>query len=224
MTQTESQDISTQPVIAIVGPTAIGKTSLSIEIAKEFGCEVIGVDSMQVYKLMDIGTAKITSEEMGGVPHHLIDIVYPDEEYDAARFVRDASNAVGDITGRGHTPLMVGGTGLYLKSFKEGLFEGIQIKQGIRAELKQRAAEEGTEKLHEELLLCDRISAERIHSNDISRIIRGLEIYQSTGVPWSVHIEKQKGQGENARNNMLIIGLTCERDCYIAGSTGGLRS
>ncbi|WP_163336715.1 tRNA (adenosine(37)-N6)-dimethylallyltransferase MiaA [Desulfopila sp. IMCC35008] len=214
MAQKEFNNHPPQPVVAIVGPTAIGKTSLSIDIAQEFNCEIIGVDSMQVYKLMDIGTAKITSEEMEGVPHHLIDILYPDEDYDAAGFVRDASVLVDEITERGRIPLMVGGTGLYLKSFKDGLFEGIQVKQEIRKQLKHRVATEGANVLHEELQLCDHVSAERVHPNDTSRIIRGLEIFQSTGVPWSTHLARQASGDATtgSRQGILIIGLTCERE------------
>lgn len=214
MTKNNSNNSSSHPAVALVGPTAIGKTALSIDIAKEFDCEVIGVDSMQIYKLMDIGTAKITPEEMDGVPHHLIDILYPDEDYDAAGFVRDATALVSDISGRGHIPLMVGGTGMYLKSFREGLFEGIQVKKGVREKLKRRVADEGVNVLHKELLACDRVTAERVHPNDVSRIIRGLEIFISTGVPWSVHLARHAGgcTSTGSRDDILIIGLTCERE------------
>lgn len=214
MTGKDLKNAHPRPILAIVGPTAIGKTSLSIDIAQEFGCEVIGVDSMQIYKLMDIGTAKITHDEMAGVPHHLIDILYPDEDYDAARFVHDASTLEAAITNRSRIPLMVGGTGLYLKSFRDGLFKGVHIEKEVRDKIKNRLAIEGAEALHEELRACDRLSAERIHPNDTSRIIRGLEIFQSTGIPWSVHLANQASSSNTTRRGgpMLIVGLTCARD------------
>lgn len=200
------------PVLALVGPTAIGKTALSLQIAREFDCEIISVDSMQVYKYMDIGTAKIRPEEMEGIPHHLIDVVYPDEEYDAARFVHDASKAIEEIAGKGKVPLLAGGTGLYLKALTEGLFTGIPENKNIRNILKKRLDAEGSSKLHEELAVCDPESAKRIHPNDSSRILRGLEIFLASGVPWSEHLRNQdrSGQGGVVRN-ILQIGLTCDR-------------
>ncbi len=200
-----------QSSIALVGPTAIGKTRLSIDLAKEFNCEIVGVDSMQVYKLMDIGTAKITKEEMEGVPHHLIDIVFPDEHYDAARFAKDADEAIKAISAKGKIPLLTGGTGLYLKAFTEGLFDDIKVDQDIRDNLKNRLKSEGLAKLNDELAVCDKVSAERIHPNDSFRIVRALEIYHSTGLPWSVHIENHRRQNSINRPDVVIIGLTCER-------------
>ncbi len=200
------------PVIALVGPTAIGKTNLSLQLARDCNCEIIGLDSMQVYRYMDIGTAKITDEEMNGIPHHLISIVDPDEEYDAARFVRDANQAVTKILARNKIPLFTGGTGLYLKAFQEGLFTDIPANPEIREKLTRRIAQEGSEKLHEELFLYDCISAKRIHKNDRARIIRGLEIYLSSGIPWSKHIENQKKEKKSNHFKMFLVGLTCPRD------------
>ncbi|WP_136806412.1 tRNA (adenosine(37)-N6)-dimethylallyltransferase MiaA [Desulfosediminicola flagellatus] len=200
------------PAIALVGPTAIGKTSLSIDLAKEFNCEIIGVDSMQVYKYMDIGTAKITHEEMAGIPHHLIDVAFPDEEYDAARFVREASAAIETIAEKGKIPLLTGGTGLYLKALTQGLFAGVPEDEKIRAELNERLVKDGSSKLHEELTSCDEISAHRIHPNDTNRVIRGLEIYIASGIPWSEHIRIQSEQQQGSiLENILQIGLTCDR-------------
>lgn len=209
---TLQQHIQDIPVLALVGPTAIGKTDLSLEIARACNCEIISVDSMQVYKFMDIGTAKIKPDEMAGIPHHLIDVAFPDEEYDAARFVREASSAISEISAKGKTPLLTGGTGLYLKALVQGLFAGVPENAEIRAQLKLRAQKEGASKLHEELTLCDRISAARIHPNDTLRIIRGLEIYLASGVPWSehLHLQKEKGQGGVVRN-ILQVGLTSDR-------------
>lgn len=202
------------PVLALVGPTAIGKTRLSIDLAQAFNCEIVSVDSMQVYRYMNIGTAKITSSEMSGITHHLIDIVDPDEEYDASRFVNDSTSAIYSITGRGKLPLLTGGTGLYLKALMDGLAEGLPEDKNIRDELKLRLAREGGSKLHEELATCDPETAKRVHPNDSMRIVRGLEIFLSTGTPWSSHLKASGAdaeQGEFAKNS-LIIGLTCERE------------
>lgn len=202
------------PILALVGPTAIGKTSLSIDLAQKINCEIISVDSMQVYRYMDIGTAKITTSEMRGVPHHLIDIIDPDEDYDAARFVRDSTAAISSISERGKTPLLTGGTGLYLKALVDGLAAGLPENRKIRENLKGRLSREGGVKLHEELALCDPKSADKIHPNDSLRVIRGLEIFLSTGIPWSVHIETAKSEKAKggATGNNLIIGLNSARD------------
>ncbi|NOX80896.1 MAG: tRNA (adenosine(37)-N6)-dimethylallyltransferase MiaA, partial [Deltaproteobacteria bacterium] len=129
---TDSEQVITAPVLVLVGPTAIGKTELSLAMAHRFGCEIISVDSMQVYRHMDIGTAKPSLEERGGVPHHLIDIVDPREQYDAARFVEDALLAINGIVSRGNIPLLTGGTGLYLKALTEGLFATAFSDEAIR--------------------------------------------------------------------------------------------
>jgi len=201
------------PVLALVGPTAIGKTALSLQLAREFDCEIVSVDSMQVYKYMDIGTAKIRTEEMQGIPHHLIDIVLPDEEYDAARFVSDATEAIRTIAGKGKLPLLTGGTGLYLKALTQGLFADIPENSDIRNMLIERADSGDISKLHEELCACDPESAERIHPNDTTRIIRGLEIFLASGIPWSSHLRKQKLRGRGgAVTNILQLALTCDRD------------
>lgn len=168
---------------------------------------------MQVYRRMDIGTAKATKEERREIPHHLIDIVDPDEEYDAERFVNDSCKAIKDILGRNKTPLITGGTGLYLRALAEGLFAGgIQYPE-LRALLKERLAKEGSSKLHDELRTCDCISAKRINVNDTQRLIRALEIYHGSGIPWSQHLLSQAKKKEGTRfTNMLQIGLTCDRE------------
>ena len=145
----------TAPILVLVGPTAIGKTALSLEIATRFGCEIISMDSMQVYRYMDIGTAKASLEERVLVPHHLIDIVDPDDQYDAARFVANARRAIAEITGRGRVPLLTGGTGLYLMALTKGLFTEISVPTEIRDSLRRRLALEGREQLHRELCAVD---------------------------------------------------------------------
>jgi tRNA dimethylallyltransferase len=202
----------TQPVLVIVGPTAIGKTALSLELARVFNCEIVNLDSMQVYRYMDIGTAKATEEERSIVPHHLIDIVDPDQEYDAERFVSDACNAIKNIHSRKKIPLLTGGTGLYLRALNEGLFIGGKQYPEIRARLKTRLANEGSSILHQELFLYDRISADKIHINDTHRLIRALEIYYGSGIPWSEHLHLQAQEKSTPRfTKILQIGLTCDR-------------
>jgi tRNA dimethylallyltransferase len=200
------------PVLVLVGPTAIGKTELSLLLAERFGCEIVSVDSMQVYKYMNIGTAKVSLEEQARIPHHLIDVVEPDEEYDAASFVHDALRAIEKIHRRGRVPLLTGGTGLYLRALTDGLSSGIRQFPEIREQLRQRLALIGPRVLHEELAQCDRYSAERIHVNDTHRLLRALEIYQATGKPWSEHILEHQKQKTRRFSNIMQVGLTCERE------------
>lgn len=182
------------PVLVLVGPTAIGKTALSLSIATKFGCEIISMDSMQVYRFMDIGTAKASREEQALVRHHLIDIVDPDEQYNAASFVHDTLAAVQEIRTRGKLPLITGGTGLYLSALNKGLFDTVQVPPEVRKRLLKRLELEGRELLFQELAACDPESAARIHPNDTQRLLRGLELYAATGVPWSEHIRRQQAQ------------------------------
>lgn len=200
------------PVLVLVGPTAIGKTELSLLLAERFQCEIVSVDSMQVYRFMNVGTAKVSIEERARIPHHLIDIVDPDEEYDAASFVRDTLAAINQIRGRGRVPLLTGGTGLYLRSLLDGLSREIGQFPELREQLQIRLLTDGRDKLHEELSRCDRISAERIHANDTHRLLRALEIYQATGKPWSEHISEHQKQKKRRFSNILQVGLTCDRD------------
>ena len=160
------------PIIALVGPTAIGKTELSLDIAEQFSCEIVGVDSMQVYRYMDIGTAKPSLIERGRVPHHLIDVVDPDEDYSAGRYVLDAHQAIETIQANGRIPFLVGGTGLYLRSLTEGLTDLTTGNPTIREELRKTLAEEGGRQLlHNELDRVDPESAARIHPNDSQRLL-----------------------------------------------------
>jgi len=202
----------TAPVLALVGPTAIGKTVLSLQIATRFRCEIISMDSMQVYRYMDIGTAKASKEEQRFVPHHLIDMVNPDEQYDAARFVTDALTTIANIHSRGLIPLLTGGTGLYLSALINGMFDIVKVSDHIRTHLRQRLDQEGKAALHRELMAVDRESGERIHCNDTQRLLRGLEIFQATGIPWSQHVRRQQQQAAPAFSRLLLVGLTCERE------------
>ncbi len=165
----------------MTGPTGVGKTRLSLKAAETLGAEIVNADSMQVYRFMDIGTAKATPEERGRVPHHLIDVVFPDEPYDAARFRREASEAVSGIFQRGKRVLVVGGTGLYIKALLHGLFPSPPSSPELRARLKAQALEEGSPALHSALNRMDPEAAARIHPNDLVRIVRAVEVFELTG-------------------------------------------
>jgi tRNA dimethylallyltransferase len=198
-------------IIALIGPTAIGKTELSLDIAADFSCEIIGVDSMQVYRYMDIGTAKPSIEERGRVPHHLIDVADPDEDYSVGRYVVDANQAIHSVQHNGNIPFLVGGTGLYLRGLTEGLTELFSGDPIVREELKKELAEnEGRQLLYDELVRVDPESAARIHPNDSQRLLRALEIYRTTGRPWSKHLAQE--EKNKSLQNVLKIGLTCERE------------
>lgn len=200
-----------KPVLVLIGPTAVGKTDLSLTIAKKFGCEIVSVDSMQVYRYMDIGTAKIEPELRRAIPHHLIDIVDPDQPYHAARFVEDALAAIRLIHQRGALPLLTGGTGLYLRALLHGLFTGGESDPAVRRELTERLHEEGSDVLYRELAACDRQTADRLHPHDTARIIRALEVYRITGTPLARHLEHQSASGKIAFAKVLSLGLDCPR-------------
>jgi tRNA dimethylallyltransferase len=206
------RDIIAGPVVALIGPTAVGKTSLSLTICHECNAEIVSVDSMQVYRYMDIGTAKATPAERAQVPHHLIDIVDPDQDYHAASFVQDCLAAIADIHQRGAVALLTGGTGLYLQALKSGLFEAPAVDGEIRTGLKQRLGEEGSTTLHQELHHCDPATAERLHPHDGVRIIRALEVFETTGRPMSEHIREQARRCGDRFLNFITIGLTCPRN------------
>lgn len=199
-----------EPAVCLIGPTAIGKTGLSLGLASELDAEIISVDSMQVYRHLDIGTAKATPAEREQIPHHLIDIVNPDEEYHVARFITDAAAAVAAIRARGRLPLLVGGTGLYLKGLLEGLFAVPPIPPEIREKLRQRLEREGEAALHMELARVDPESARRISANDRQRLLRALEIEAATGIPWSHYLADR--EQTPLIGNVLVIGLDCDRE------------
>lgn len=170
---------------AILGPTAVGKSALALAVAERSGAEIISLDSMQVYRGLDIGTAKPTADERARVRHHMIDLVEPDLRYDVQRFVSDLAHVLDDVRARHKTPVFVGGTGFYLKVLVEGLFDGPDVDPALRAGLMQRARDEGKAALHAELSAIDPRSAARIHQNDTKRVVRGLEVFRQTGVPLS---------------------------------------
>ena len=184
-----------KPLIVLTGPTAVGKTALSIQLARRIGGEIISADSMQVYRHMDIGTAKIRLEEMDGVPHHLIDILEPTEDFNVVRFQALARAAAEDIYSRGKIPIVAGGTGFYIQAVTRDIdFTEAQQENTYRAELEKLAEEKGAEYLHERLREVDPASAESIHANNVKRVIRALEFYHQNGTPISEHNEEQKKQ------------------------------
>ena len=173
------------PAIFILGPTASGKSNLALSITQHFPVEIISVDSAQVYRYMDIGSAKPDQDILSKIPHHLINLINPDQQYSAAQFRTDALNKMKEITLRGKIPLLVGGTMLYFKALREGLSNLPPANQLIRKEIEVSAAEKGWPSMHQLLLSYDPISAERIKANDSQRIQRALEIYYLTGKPMS---------------------------------------
>ncbi len=195
-------------VLAIVGPTASGKTGVAVRVAQELGGEIISADSRQIYRRLDIGTAKPTIDEARLARHHLIDIIEPSEPYDATRFAIDAENAIASIISTGAEPILVGGTGFYVRSLFEGLFEGPGRNEPVREKLERRAREHGSESLHEELAGIDPGSASRIHPNDVLRIVRALEVYISTG---STLTSWQSGSGRRPAYAPVYFGLTMDR-------------
>jgi len=199
------------PMIFVAGPTGIGKTELSLTLAETLGCEIVGVDSMQIYRYMDIGTAKPSNQERGRVPHHLIDYVLPDEEYSVTRFVADCQSAISKIRTNGRIPLLVGGTGLYFSALERGIFSMPDVPGDIRRALKDELHTLGREYLWQELKRDDPATAERIHPNDSYRLLRALEIVRSTGVPWSEFIARHQHQ-QMPEEKILKIGLVRERD------------
>lgn len=199
-----------QKVLVVIGPTAVGKTKLSIELAKRYNGEIISGDSMQVYKTLDIGTAKITKEEMDGVVHHLIDIKEPTEEFSVAEFQKIVREKIDEITKRGKLPIIAGGTGLYINAvLQDYQFAESEKDMELRASLEQLSAEIGGEQLHQKLVELDPKTAETIHPNNKRRVIRALEVYYSTNQTVS---EIQSKQKEENLYNSLIIGLTMDRE------------
>ncbi len=190
----EVGDIS--KIVVITGPTAVGKTDLAIYLARQLKGEIISADSMQIYRGMDIGTAKPTPVERKKAPHHLIDFIDPRETYSAGDFQRDARERIEKISSKKNLPLVVGGTGLYIQALLYGLPAGFDKKDpNLRHELREIAAKEGREFLHKKLRQCDPELASRIHPNDIQRVIRGLEVFKLTGRPLS-ELQKENQSGE----------------------------
>lgn len=175
-------DWDKMPVVAVGGPTASGKTAFSVQLAKRLGGEIVCADSMQIYKGLDVGTAKATKEEMEGVPHHLMDFLPPEETFSVADFVEAANREVQAITGRGRLPVLVGGTGLYIESFLNGVrFAEQKTDPALRERLEKEAGELGAQAMHRRLAAIDPDYAATVHPNNVGRVIRALELYYSSG-------------------------------------------
>lgn len=200
-----------RPLVVLTGPTAVGKTSLSIGLAKALDAEIISADSMQVYKYMDIGSAKIRPWEMQGVPHHLVDVLDPREEFHVVRFQQMAKEAMEQIYSRGKIPLLVGGTGFYIQAVTRDIdFSQEGEDSPFRRELEALAREKGAEYLHSRLAQVDEESARKIHPNNVKRVIRALEFYEENHYPISLH--NQQEQEKESPYNLAYFALNAPRD------------
>ena len=202
-------------VIVICGATASGKTGLSIELAKRFNAEIISADSMQIYKHMNIGTAKVTEEEAQGIRHHMLDIVMPGEVYSAARYGEEAYKCVEDILNRGKNVIICGGTGLYINALIRGNeFPGQNMETGTREKLTEKYDEIGGEAMHAELMSIDPESAERLHPNDKKRIIRALEVYYDYGVTLTEHNKDHKSKADRLDSVQICLNPNSREVLY----------
>lgn len=200
---------SSLKIVVICGPTASGKSELAVRLARELDGEIVNADSMQIYRGMNIGTAKPTLEERGGIVHHLLDIAEPDRLFSAADFLEAATRAISDITTRDKRPIVVGGTGLYIRALLHGLVDSPSGAEEIRPQLREEARQRGNLAMLDELRLVDPELAESIHPNNLVRIIRALEVYRLTGVPLSRY-QREHGFARR-RYHSLQIGIQVER-------------
>jgi tRNA dimethylallyltransferase len=200
--------VANPKVLVIVGPTAVGKTALAVHLAQRVGGEVISADSRQIYREMDIGTAKPTPEEQAAAPHHLIDVVDPDQELTLAHYQRLAMEAIEVVWAQGPLPMLVGGTGLYVRALLEGwTIPEVAPNEALRERLRQRAEREGYEALYADLVEVDPEAAERIDGRNVRRVIRALEVYYEMGTPIS-ELQRKRPPGYRS----LILGLTMPRE------------
>lgn len=200
-----------QRLVVLAGPTASGKTHLAVTLAERLGAELIGADSVQVYRRLDLGSAKPTPEELRGVRHHLLDVVDLDAHYDASRYVADADAAIAEVRARGKVPLVVGGTGLYIQALVRGLAMGIPADTALRAQLHARASSspEALAAMHTELAKVDADYAAKIHPTDPIRIVRALEVFTLSGVPFSEHHRRHAAQPP--RYDARVVALEVPR-------------
>lgn len=204
-------EVSREPLIILTGPTAVGKTALSVKLAKKVGGEIISADSMQVYRHMDVGSAKILPAEMEGVAHHLIDVLDPWEEFNVTVFQRLAKQAIAQIRARNHIPILTGGTGFYIQAVLYDIdFTENAEDSSIRTALEQTAREKGAEYLHQMLKEVDAEAAAQIHANNIKRVIRALEFYMQTGEKISAHNERERSR--QAAYNACYFVLNDKRE------------
>ncbi|MBI5374957.1 MAG: tRNA (adenosine(37)-N6)-dimethylallyltransferase MiaA [Candidatus Schekmanbacteria bacterium] len=196
-------------LLIIAGPTASGKTAISVEVAKKIHGEIIVADSMQVYRKLNIGTAKPSLEEMAGIPHHLIDIICSDETFSAGAFAKEASKVIEAATARGNVPIISGGTGLYIKALIHGLAQGLPSDTAIKEDIKSRLVTDGLPKLYHELKSVDPKTAARLSPQDKQRVTRALEVYYAAGTPISELQKKHKFKAE--KYNYLFFALRRDR-------------
>ncbi len=199
-----------QKIITICGPTGIGKTSFSIELSRQFSGEIIGADSMQIYKLMDIGTAKPTREETEQIPHHLIDFLDPAQNFDAGKYAEMAANVIQKLSNKGKTSVVAGGTGLYIRALIFGLFRSRPVCEQTIEELTDIAEKKGSPYVHARLADCDPAAAKKIHPHDTFRIVRALEVFQTTGQ--SISCCQDHHGFKQPKFHSLTIGLFMDRD------------
>lgn len=193
------------PLIVVAGPTASGKTRLAVEIAKRYGGEVVSADSMQIYKYMNIGTAKPTEQEMDGVAHHMLDIVYPDEPFSVAQYAESARKKIADVHARGRIPVLAGGTGLYIDHVVQGVrLAEMETDFSLRERLNNEAREKGGDVLYSRLLQLDPEAAASIHPNNIRRVIRALEVYEATGQTFTEQVKHSK-EKEKPYNALMFM-------------------
>ena len=197
-----------EPLVVLAGPTAVGKTALSLPMAQALNAEIVCVDSRQLYRFMDIGTAKPTPAQQKAVPHHLLDLLLPDQKSTAAQFLALARDVVQDIQQRGKRPLLVAGSGLYLRALLYGLMSVPAADEPLRRELYAYAARYGTPALHERLQQLDSVAARQYHPHDRGRLVRALEVTLLTGEPWSAHQRRHQHQGPL----YPYVGITISRD------------
>lgn len=195
-------------VLLIVGPTAVGKTEVSLQLAKLLDAEIVSADSRQVYKYMDIGTAKPTQEQRARVCHHFIDIKYPDEYYSSGQYGREARHCIEEIFERGKQPIVVGGSGLYIRALVDGFFEPKVSELRVKNDLKRQVSEKGISIMYEKLRSVDPETANRLHTTDTQRILRALEVFEITGEPFSKFLEHKP---KPADFHPVFIGLTLDR-------------
>ena len=209
MTDNTNQQLNKRKLIVLTGPTAVGKTDLSLRLAKAINGEIISADSIQVYKHFDIGSAKIMPDEMQGVRHHLIDVLEPSDDFSVADFKQMANAAMDEIYSRGHIPIITGGTGFYIQAVLKDIDFTETEDDGYRSSLEQLAAEKGAEYLHDMLATIDPESADSIHANNVKRVIRALEYYHQTGCKISEH-NKTESVKESPYNFAYFV-LDCDR-------------
>jgi tRNA dimethylallyltransferase len=214
--------VADSPVVAVVGPTASGKSALALALARERGGEIVSCDSLQVYRGLDVGSAKATPEERRAVPHHLLDVVDPDQDFSAADYARLARAAIDDVAGRGRLPIVAGGTGLYLRALRRGLFAGPSRDPDLRQRLEKVAARRGAARLHRLLARVDAEAAARIEVNDRLRVIRALEVYRASGRPLSAHHREDAPRPDG--RHWVVVGLDPTRDALRAAVEARTRS